>query len=150
MLKTEYLPIEKLKLNDNNPRMISDDAFARLCDSIKENPAYFEARPILCSNRTGENVIIGGNMRYRAAKHLGMAKAPVIVMAGLTEAKEKELIIRDNVSDGQWDFEILANDFEEFNLAELGLEIKIPEFSYDKEIDKQELKNKCPKCGYEF
>ncbi len=124
MLKAEYIALKDLKLHPKNPRLIKDASFEKLCTSIKDNPAYFEARPIIYSNRTGQNIIIAGNMRYRAAKHIGMKEVPAILFPDLTEEKEKEIMIRDNISNGEWDFDALANDgWDEILLADWGLEL---------------------------
>lgn len=108
-----------------NPRYIYDDDMARLKQSIKDNPDYFECRPIILSDRTGSLVIIAGNMRYEAARQLGMEEVPTVLMHGLSENREKEIVIRDNISNGRWDYDILANEnwgtTEE--LGEWGLDI---------------------------
>ena len=98
-----YKRVEELELLERNPRVISKDKMDKLVESIKNNPDYFEARPIICSDRTGKNVIIAGNQRLRAAKILGLSEVPVVVLKGLSEEKEKEIIIRDNVELGDWD-----------------------------------------------
>lgn len=108
-----YKRVEELELLERNPRVISKDKMDKLVESIKNNPDYFEARPIICSDRTGKNVIIAGNQRLRAAKILGLSEVPVVVLKGLSEEKEKEIIIRDNVELGDWDFDILANEWDE-------------------------------------
>ncbi len=123
MIKTEYIALSKLKKLDRNPRQIRDEQFRTLCKSIADNPDYFEARPIICSDRTGELVIIAGNQRYEAAKANKLKQAPVVILPGLTEAKEKEITIRDNVSNGEWDFEILANEFEIEELTDWGVSL---------------------------
>ena len=122
--KYGYRKLSILKKLKGNPRIIKDEDFKILCDSIKNNADYFEARPIILSDRTGELVIIAGNMRYEAAKHLGIKEVPTFVMEGLTEQREKEIIIRDNVSNGQWDFDELANgDWDLDLLKDWGLDI---------------------------
>ena len=114
--KAEYLPLSELVKLENNPRTIKKADFEKLKTSIKSNPDYFEARPIICSDRTGKNVILGGNQRYEAAKALGLVEVPVIVLHGLDEAREREIVIRDNVNNGDWDFDILANEWDESEL----------------------------------
>lgn len=100
--KAEYLSLSELVKLENNPRTIKKADFEKLKTSIKSNPDYFEARPIICSDRTGKNVILGGNQRYEAAKSLGLVEVPVIVLHGLDEAREREIVIRDNVNNGDW------------------------------------------------
>ena len=121
----QYRPVSEIKELPNNPRTISKEDFDRLKDSIIDNPEYFEGRPLILSNRTGELVVLAGNQRLRAAKAVGMKEVPTIVLPGLTEEKEKEIIIRDNVSNGRWDMELLANDFDLQDLADWGVDVNI-------------------------
>ena len=118
-----YRALGELKKLPNNPRTIKKDDMDRLKKSIKDNPDYFEARPIILSNRTGELVILAGNQRYEAAKALGMDKVPTILLEGLTEAREREIIIRDNVSNGDWDMDALANEWDTQELTDWGVDI---------------------------
>lgn len=122
--KVNYIDISELVLMDKNPRKISKENFERLKKSLQNNKEFFEARPIICSNRTGKNIIIAGNQRYRAAKELGMKKVPCVIMT-LSEEKEKEINIRDNVELGEWDYDILANEFNEEDLKDWGVNIPI-------------------------
>ena len=118
----KYRKLDEITELPGNPRYIKDDQFQTLCDSLQDNPEYFEARPIILSNRTGKLIILAGNQRYRAAKSIGRASVPTILLEGLTEAKEKEIIIRDNISNGNWDWDILANEWNEEDLKDWGLE----------------------------
>ena len=95
--KVVYRPLDSIKQLENNPRYIKKEDFERLCASVQNNPELFEAQPIILSNRTGENVIIAGNQRYKAALEVGLKEVPTILLEGLTEAKEREIIIRTNV-----------------------------------------------------
>ena len=119
--KVNYIDIKELVLMDKNPRKISKENFERLKKSLQNNKEFFEARPIICSNRTGQNIIIAGNQRYKAAKELGMKKVPCVIMT-LTEEKEKEINIRDNVELGEWDFDILAECFDQDDLENWGVD----------------------------
>ena len=118
--KIENIPIGCVKLNDKNPRFIQDAEFKKLVKSLQDCPQLFDARPLLCSDRTGELIILGGNMRYRAALELQWKTVPVIIMRGLTEAQEKEIIIKDNGAFGEWDLQVLAADWAELPLDEWG------------------------------
>ena len=109
--KIEYRNLAEIKPLDNNPRTITSSMMDKLVESIRNNMDYFEARPIILSDRTGELVIIAGNQRYKAAKKIGLKQVPTILLQGLTEEREKEIVIRDNVSNGEWDFEILKSDW---------------------------------------
>jgi len=150
MQKIEYIKIEKLKLHPRNPRRINKDQFRKLCESIKAHPDYFETRPILCNK---DLIIFAGNMRYRAAKELGLKEVPCAIM-DISEERQKEIMIRDNQENGEWDFDILGSDFKIDNLLKWGFDEK--DLNYEtnpkeKEIDENlETTNKCPKCGYEW
>jgi len=124
--------IDEITLLENNPRTIKDDSFKSLCKSIQDNPDYFNARPLILSDRTGQLVVIAGNQRYKAAKHLKLDNVPTFLISGLTEEKEKEIVIRDNVSNGEWDFDILKANYESSDLLQWGVEL--PEFKPLKEV----------------
>lgn len=122
--KVVYRPLDSIKQLENNPRYIKKEDFERLCASVQNNPELFEAQPIILSNRTGENVIIAGNQRYKAALEVGLKEVPTILLEGLTEAKEREIIIRTNVQNGKWDYDILSSGAwgEVEELADWGVE----------------------------
>lgn len=119
----QKISINKVKLNPANPRVIKDDAFKRLVKSVQDCPNLFEARPLLCSNRTGELIVLGGNMRLRVARELGYKIVPVIVMEGLTEHQEQEIAIKDNGKFGEWDFDILKSTWMDLPLEEWGVDL---------------------------
>lgn len=98
-----YRQTETLKKLENNPRSITEKQLQKLKESIQRNPDYFEARPIILSDRTGELVIIAGNQRYDACVQLGIKEVPTVLIPNLTEEREREIIIRDNVNNGEWD-----------------------------------------------
>ena len=120
----EYRPVENLNELERNPRQITKENFEILKKSIKDNPDYFEARPVILSNRTGELVVIAGNQRLKAARALGLTEVPTVLLEGLTEEREREIIIRDNVENGEWDFDVLANEWDVDELGEWGVGIK--------------------------
>lgn len=134
----EYKSLDELYHLDRNPRTISKENMNKLVESIKANPDYFEARPIICSDRTGKLVIIAGNQRLRAAGMAGLSEVPVVVLHGLTEEREKEITIRDNVELGEWDFEMLANEFEVEDLEDWGLDNFKTGIKDEKEIEQKE------------
>ena len=122
--KVEYRPLELLTPLDNNPRWIKSEDFERLCASIQNNPELFEAQPIILSDRTGELVIIAGNQRYKAAKEVGLKEVPTVLLSGLTETKEKEIVIRTNVTNGRWDWDALANgSWDTVDLGNWGVDV---------------------------
>jgi hypothetical protein len=152
MIKIEYRSIASLKTHERNPRTISDTDFATLQTSIKDNPEYFEVRPILC---TPDGVVFAGNMRLRAAIAIGLEKVPCAVM-DIPEAKQRELMIRDNIQNGRWDHDILGADFEIGELKGWGFDVDtfgVPNFaptSADTRLDEtQQWVYTCGECGTE-
>lgn len=123
--KVVYRPLSSLKQLENNPRYIKKEDFERLCASVQNNPELFEAQPIILSNRTGENVIIAGNQRYKAAIEVGLKEVPTILLEGLTEAKEREIVIRTNITNGRWDWDILSSEIwgSTQELADWGVDV---------------------------
>jgi hypothetical protein len=113
----EYRKLSDLVKLKNNPRIIIAEDMQKLKESIKKF-GVLEARPLILSNRTGELVIIGGNMRYEACKDLKITEVPTQLMEGLTEADEREIIIRDNISNWDWDMSALANEWSDDALSD--------------------------------
>ena len=135
--KVEYLSIEDVYEYAGNPRTIKKADFERLKKSLKDNPDYFEARPLIVSNRTGKNVIIAGNQRAKAAVDLGLKEVPVVILEGLTYEREREIMIRDNVNNGEWDFDILANEWDIDDLEKWGVDNIKKSISDEKEIEEK-------------
>lgn len=125
--KVVYRSLSELCELENNPRTIGKKDMERLKTSIKDNADYFEARPLILSNRTGKLVILAGNQRYKAALALGLSEVPTVLLEGLTEEREKEIIIRDNVSNGDWDMDILANEWNDELLTKWGVDVPAPQ-----------------------
>jgi hypothetical protein len=125
--------LSELNKLPNNPRTIQTEDFKRLCTSIKDNPDYFKARPLILSNRTGQLVIIAGNQRYEAAKSLKLPSVPTYLLEGLNEDREREIVIRDNISNGEWDYELLANEWDTELLTEWGMEL--PKTDWQPEVE---------------
>jgi site-specific DNA-methyltransferase (adenine-specific) len=125
--------ISEIKLNPNNPRLIKDDKFEKLVKSIKEFPEMLDIRPIVVNS---DMVILGGNMRFKACKEAGLKEIPVIVADNLTEEQQREFLIKDNTSGGEWDFEMLANEWNVDQLEEWGLDI--PAFETDEVLEAEE------------
>ena len=120
------IKIDELKENEHNPRTIQNEAFQRLCNSIKRDPEFMALRPIVVDD---SNVILGGNMRYRAIKKIGMDEIPdawVVKASNLSEEQKKRFILVDNSPSGMagdWDFDALANGWEMPELETLGFDI---------------------------
>jgi DNA modification methylase len=124
MFDVIHIGIEEINKNPNNPRIIKDDKFKKLVQSIKDFPKMLEMRPIVVNEH---NIILGGNMRYEACKAAGLKTIPVIIAEDLTADEQRQFIIKDNVSGGEWDWEMLANEWEAEKLEEWGLDV--PDFT---------------------
>jgi len=125
-----YKKLTDIKPNPDNPRVIRDENFQKLVNSIKEFPEMLDLRPIVVNK---DMVILGGNMRYRACQEAGYKEVPITIADSLTPEQEREFIIKDNVSGGDWDWEILANEWDESKLNEWGLDV--PDWSENDPID---------------
>lgn len=137
-MKTEIVPINTVKLAPNNPRVIKSDKFKKLVSSIREFPEMLSLRPIVVDN---DMVVLGGNMRLRACREAGLTEVPVLRASEFTEEQKKEFVIKDNSSFGEWDWDVLANEWSITELADWGLDIPASYFDDDKEpeFDKDEL-----------
>jgi site-specific DNA-methyltransferase (adenine-specific) len=132
-MKSQLTKITDVKLNPNNPRLIKDDKFTKLVQSIKDFPEMLDIRPIVVNS---DMVILGGNMRFKACKEAGLKEVPIIIADNLTEEQQREFLIKDNTSGGEWDFEMLANEWDNEQLEEWGLDI--PTFETDEVLEAQE------------
>ena len=119
-MKPNKIKINKIKENTSNPRFIAKDKFKKLVKSLQEFPEMLKLRPIVVDNN---NIILGGNMRYKAALELGMEDIWVIQADDLSEKQKQEFIIKDNSSFGDWDFEILANEWDIESLEDWGVNV---------------------------
>lgn len=118
--------IAAIKPNKENPRYINDSKFKKLVKSIKEFPEMLETRPLVVDENM---VVLGGNMRLKALKSAGVFEVPVHQVKDWTEDQKKEFIIKDNVSYGNWDWDIIANDWETNIISDWGMDV--PEFDVD-------------------
>jgi DNA modification methylase len=119
-MKIEKVSISTVKANPNNPRVIKDDKFRKLVQSIKDFPEMLEIRPIVVNQ---DMIVLGGNMRLKACKEAGLKEVPIIHADNLTEEQQREFIIKDNVSGGEWDWELLAKEWDTELLDEWGLDL---------------------------
>jgi len=127
----EKVKLSEVKSNPNNPRLIKDEKFSKLVKSIKEFPKMLEIRPIVVNE---DMIVLGGNMRLKACKEAGLKEIPIIKASDLTEEQQKQFIIKDNVGFGEWDWDILANEWDLQDLEDWGLEIP----NLDDEVDELE------------
>jgi hypothetical protein len=130
-MKSKIIKLSAIKQNPNNPRSINKDKFAKLVKSIEEFPRMLELRPIVLNK---DNIVLGGNMRLKACKHIGLTEVPVVYADDLTEEEQRQFIIKDNVGFGDWDWELLANEWDVSDLAVWGLDLWQPEEDADKEL----------------
>jgi site-specific DNA-methyltransferase (adenine-specific) len=129
-MKTKAVKISEVKLNPNNPRLSKDEKFAKLVQSIKDLPQMLSIRPIVVNS---DMVVLGGNMRLKACKEAGLKEIPIIIADNLTEEQQREFLIKDNVSGGEWDWAMLQNDWDTEQLDAWGLDI--PNFETEQSLE---------------
>jgi len=131
------MKLSNIKPNPNNPRLIKDDKFNKLVQSIKDFPEMMEKRPIVCvTDVDGKIYPLGGNMRYKALKEIGYKDIPdswVTMADDWTEEKRREFVIKDNVGFGEWDWEQLGNEWDSEELEAWGLDV--PDFTSDEVLE---------------
>lgn len=150
-MEIRTVKLSEIKPNPENPRYIRDENYKKLVQSIKDFPEMRDIREIVVNK---DMVILGGNMRYRAMQEAGIKEIQVKIV-DLSEEKQKEFIIKDNLESGEWNWDELANSWEQEKLGEWGLmRENWKEDIENKEIDTNELGKDfnciCPKCGFEF
>jgi len=140
LLQSQLIPISNLINNlgqipdvPKNPRFIKDTRFEKLVKSLQDNPEMLSARELLVYQYENQNIVIGGNMRLRAAKELGYKDLPCKILTDLTSEQIRAIVIKDNVSFGSDDFESLANEWDSIELEEWGMEL--PNYNSDINLD---------------
>ena len=163
-MPNKMIKLSSIKLNDGtgglpkNPRFIKDTRFAALCDSVRDNPEYMPARPIIVNE---DGVVLAGNMRMRACRELGMKELPaswVQQVKGWPIEKQRRFIILDNQGFGENDMDALANEWDIEELIAAGFDPdELPSIDdipdENKPIDEEGMKNtehECPKCGFKW
>jgi DNA modification methylase len=116
----QQVKISKVKGNPSNPRIIKNDKFKKLVKSIQEFPEMLKLRPIVVDE---DMMVLGGNMRLKASKDAGLKEVWIEVAEGLTEEQKKEFIVKDNVGFGEWEWDMLANEWDSVQLADWGLDV---------------------------
>ena len=132
-MNIQKVKLSEIKSNPNNPRIIKDDKFHKLVKSIKEFPKMLEIRPIVVNQ---DMIVLGGNMRLKASKEAGLKEVFIVKADDLTEDEQKQFIIKDNVGFGEWDWDMLANEWEADLLEEWGLDV--PELNITEEPTAEE------------
>jgi len=121
-MQVTKVKINSIKTNPKNPRLIKDDKFKKLVNSIKEFPQMLELRPIVVDEN---NIILGGNMRHKACIEAGLKEVFIVQAKDLTELQKDEFIVKDNVGFGEWDWDILANEWDTDKLTDWGLSLPV-------------------------
>jgi ParB-like chromosome segregation protein Spo0J len=124
----EKVKISKVVPNENNPRFIKDYKFKKLVKSIQDFPEMLKLRPIVVNK---DMVVLGGNMRLKACKEAGLKEVYILKADELTEQQQREFIVKDNVGFGEWDWDILANEWDNQQLKEWGMDVWQPEEEVD-------------------
>ena len=141
------MKITDIKPNPNSPRFIRSEKFKKLVKSIKEFPEMLSVRPIVIDEN---NMVLGGNMKLKACNEAGFDDVPVMYSTGWTQKQKEEFIIKDNVGFGEWDLDMIANEWEIEPLKRWGLDLLVDFGSEEtKEEEKEEEKeeNICEVCG---
>lgn len=143
MKQVQTLPINAVKQNTgqiaglpSNPRQWTQTDIDRIAKSLEETPELFDARPLIVYPYNGEYIIMGGNLRYEGAKKNGLDAVPVhILPEDMDVDKLKEIVLKDNGSFGEWDFDALANEWDDQPLADWGIDVKwdVPKVVEEKE-----------------
>lgn len=158
-MKIEKIKLSKLKSNTGqieglpaNPRLIKDSKYQKLVKSLQDDPEMLELRELVAYDNNGELIVIMGNMRLKALTELGIKETFVKVLPNNTPVEKlKAYTIKDNVSFGENDFDMLANEWDEIELENWGVDIVFfdaenEDDSNEKEVKKDEKKI-CPTCG---
>jgi len=115
----EKVKISKVVPNENNPRFIKDYKFKKLVKSIQDFPEMLKLRPIVVNK---DMVVLGGNMRLKACKEAGLKEVYILKADELTEQQQREFIVKDNVGFGEWDWDILGNEWNSVQLEDWGMD----------------------------
>jgi ParB-like chromosome segregation protein Spo0J len=116
----QQVKISKVKGNPSNPRIIKNDKFKKLVKSIQEFPEMLKLRPIVVDE---DMIVLGGNMRLKASKDAGLKEVWIEIAEGWTKEQKDEFIVKDNVGFGEWEWDMLANEWDSVQLAEWGLDV---------------------------
>lgn len=132
--KIIILPLDDIEVNEgqleglpSNPRSITREKMELLKTNITDYPEMLSLRSLLIYPLgDGKYILIGGNMRYRALKELGYTEAPCIIIPKETSIEQlKAYTIIDNNGFGKWSWDMLANEWDELQLVEWGVDLPI-------------------------
>jgi hypothetical protein len=130
-IQTKKVPISQVRIDPNNPRSLNKEKYKKLKSSVKEFPEMLEVRPLVVA----DGVVVGGNMRLLAMKDLGYREVSVIDVTEWTQEKRDEFMIKDNLSFGDWDYDLLANEWNIDDLTDWGMDLWDTEPEEEKEQD---------------
>jgi DNA modification methylase len=134
----QIVKISEVKPNPKNPRIIKDGKFQKLVKSIQEFPDMLNKRPLVVfTDVDNKYVVLGGNMRLKACKEIGLKEIPIIVADEWTEEQKNEFLIKDNVGFGEWDWDSLANEWDAEKLDDWGLDLPV-DLSVQEELEAEE------------
>jgi DNA modification methylase len=119
----QWVKLSEVKANPNNPRVIRDEKFAKLKQSIIDFPEMLEKRPLVCYTEGEKYIVLGGNMRLKALSDIGAKEIPIILADEWTEEQRAQFLIKDNVGFGEWDWNALANEWDADKLSDWGLDL---------------------------
>jgi ParB-like chromosome segregation protein Spo0J len=129
------IKLTEIKSNPNNPRLIKDDKFKLLCERIQSNPNTLKYRPIVIDVN---NIIQAGNMRFKALKELGYKEVPdewIVKADDLTDEQMREFVVVDNVGYGEWDYELLKNQYSAEELSDWGVDVPVFDEESNEDFD---------------
>ncbi len=145
----KLVKISEVKPNPKNPRIIKDGKFQKLVKSIQEFPDMLNKRPLVVfTDVDNKYVVLGGNMRLKACKEIGLKEIPIIVADEWTEEQKNEFLIKDNVGFGEWDWDQLANEWDAEKLGDWGLDLPV-DLSVQEELEAEEDDFDVPEGGIE-
>jgi DNA modification methylase len=145
----KLVKISEVKPNPKNPRIIKDGKFQKLVKSIQEFPDMLNKRPLVVfTDVDNKYVVLGGNMRLKACKEIGLKEIPIIVADEWTEEQKNEFLIKDNVGFGEWDWDSLANEWDAEKLDDWGLDLPV-DLSVQEELEAEEDDFDVPEGGIE-
>jgi hypothetical protein len=119
----QWVKLSEVKANPNNPRVIRDEKFAKLKQSIIDFPEMLEKRPLVCYTEGEKYIVLGGNMRLKALSDIGAKEIPIILADEWSEEQRAQFLIKDNVGFGEWDWNTLANEWDAEQLEAWGLDL---------------------------
>ena len=132
----QLIKISQVKRNPNNPRLIKNDKFKKLVKSVQDFPEMLELRPIVVDENM---IVLGGNMRLKACIEAGLKEVWIDIAKGLSEKQKKEFTIKDNVSGGEWEWDMLANEWDTEQLEEWGMDLPTSWGVEDVLMDEKEI-----------